>query len=78
MKISILKKIASGEFEKKGSKFFPRLRRIKDAQQFLGPAAKNVALPKSRVALRATSFAAALAQNGYFDPNVAPAQQRNS
>ena len=33
---------------------------------------------ESRVALRATSLAVAVAQNGYFDPNVAPAQQRNS
>ena len=36
-----------------------------------------VARQESRVALRATSLAAAVAQNGYFDPNVAPAQQRN-
>ena len=42
---------------------------------FFWPTAKNVAPPKSRVALRATSLAAAVAQNGYFDPNVAPAQQ---
>ena len=53
-------------------------RRKEDAQQNFWPAAKNVARPKSRVALRATSLAAAVAQNGYFDPNVAPAQQRNS
>ena len=46
----------------------------KDAQH----AAKNVARSKSRVALCATSLAVAVAQNGYFDPNVAPAQQRNS
>ena len=41
--------------------------------------AKHVARPKSRVALRATSFAVAVAQNGYLDSNsnVAPAQQRN-
>ena len=45
---------------------------------FFSLAAKNVARPKSRVALRATSLAAAVAQNGYLDPNVAPAQQRNS
>ena len=31
-----------------------------------------------RVALLATRFAAAVAQNSYFDPNVAPAQQRSS
>ena len=42
------------------------------------PAAKNVVRPKSRVALRATSLAAAVAQNDHFDPNVARAQQRNS
>ena len=42
------------------------------------PAAKNVARPKLRVALRATSLAAAIAQNGFCDPNVAPAQQRSS
>ena len=42
------------------------------------PAVKNVARLKSRVALRATSLAAAVAQNGYFNLNVAPAQQHNS
>ena len=47
-----------------------------DTQQFFWLAAKNVARPKSRVALRATSLAVAVAQNGYFEPNVAPAQQR--
>ena len=36
-----------------------------------------VARPQSRVALRATSLAAAVAHNSYSDPNVAPAQQRN-
>ena len=35
---------------------------------------ENVARPKSRVAL---SLVAAVAPNGYFDPNVSPAQQRN-
>ena len=69
------------------------LRRIryKDANLFLSPTAerkaatkkkglrrKSVERPKSRVALRATSLAVAVAQKGYFDPNVAPAQQRNS
>ena len=33
-----------------------------------------MARPKPRVALRATRLAAAVAKNGYFDPNVAPAQ----
>ena len=61
-----------------GSIFFSRLQRKKNAQHFFWPAAKYVARPKSSVALRATSLAAAVAQNGYFDPNVAPAQQRNS
>ena len=39
---------------------------------------ENVARKKSRVALRGTSLRAAIAQNGYFDPNVAPTQQCNS
>ena len=47
-------------------------------QCFFAPAAKNVARPKSRGALRPTSLAEIVAQNIYFDPNVAPAQQRNS
>ena len=55
-----------------------RLRRKKRRQRFFSPAAKNVARPKSRVALRATSLAVSVAQNGHFDPNVAPPQQRNS
>ena len=42
------------------------------------PGAQNVVRQNSRAALRATSLAAAVAQNGYFNPNVAPAQQRNS
>ena len=46
----------------------------KGAQQQKTPAAKNVARQKSRVALRATSLAAAVVQNGHLDPNVAPAQ----
>ena len=63
--------IAFGELEKKGPDFFFRLRRKKDAQSFFSRAAKNIARPKSRLA-------AAVAQNGYVDPDVAPAQQRNS
>ena len=44
------------------------------AQQIKSPTAKNVARPKSRVALRATSLAATVAQNGYdVDRNVSPA-----
>ena len=35
---------------------------------------KRVARPNPRVALRAASLAAAVAQNGYFGSNVAPAQ----
>ena len=35
------------------------------------PAAKNVARQKTRVALRATSLAVAVALSGHFDPNVA-------
>ena len=34
-------------------------------------AATNGARPKSRVALRAASLAAAVGQNGYFDSNIA-------
>ena len=34
--------------------------------------------PTSRVGLRATSLVATVAQNGYVDPNAAPAGQRNS
>ena len=37
-------------------------------QPFFSPAAKNVARPKSRAALRATSLAAAVGQHGYVDP----------
>ena len=47
----------------------------KRPQQKIYACGENVALRKSRVALRATSLSAAVAQNGYFDPNVAPAQQ---
>ena len=36
---------------------------------------KKVARPKSRLALRATRPSAAVAENGYFDQNVAPAQK---
>ena len=46
----------------------------KKTRNIFSPEAKNVARPKSR---DATSLAAAVAQNGYFDPNVAPVQQRN-
>ena len=63
---------------RKISNFVLGLRQKKRPQQFFSLAAKNVVRSKSRVALRATSLAAAVAQNGYFDPNVAPAQQRNS
>ena len=43
------------------------------------PAAKNVARPNPQLVLRTTSLAATVAQNdGYVDPNVAPAQQRSS
>ena len=58
--------------------FSCRLRRKERAQQKKGLRRKSVERPKFRVALRATSLAVAVAQNGYFDPNVAPAQQRNS
>ena len=56
--------------------FFPPLAKKGRAAE---EEAKHVARPKSRVALRATSFAVAVAQNGYLDSNsnVAPAQQRN-
>ena len=47
----------------------------KGAQQQKTPAAKNVARQKSRVALRATSLAAAVAQNGYLTKMLRP---RNS
>ena len=43
----------------------------------ISPAANKGPHSKSCVALRATSLAAAVAQNGYFDQNVAPTQQRN-
>ena len=63
------KKIAYGGLEKRCFKiFFERHPTI-----FF-----DVARHKSRVALRTTNLAAAVAQNGHFDPNVAPAQQRNS
>ena len=55
-----------GELEKKGPNFFFGYGE-KTTNKNCWPAAKNVARPKSRVA-----------QNGYFEPNVAPAQQRNS
>ena len=42
----------------------------KDAQQKEMPAAQNVARRKTRVALRATRLAAAVAQNGQFDITV--------
>lgn len=58
--------------------FFVRLRRKKGVQQLFWPAANNVARTQSRVALRATSLAAAVAQNGSFYPHVAPVQERNS
>ena len=68
--------------------FLSRLRRIrKKGPQFLfcllygeRKARKKFfrLCPKSLVALRSTSLAAAVAQNGYFDQNVAPAQQRTS
>ena len=72
------KKITSAEVEKKGSQILFSPTAKEDAQQLFSPAAKNATHPKSRVALCATSLAAAVAQNGYFDPNVAPAQQRNT
>ena len=72
-KISLFFFRLTGELEKDAPK-----RRKKSPQQTVSPAAKDVARPKSRVALRATSLAAAVAQNGYFDPNVAPARQHNS
>ena len=58
--------------------FFKRLRRTKKAAtciHFLGRRAQKVARPKTRVALRATRPSAAVAKNGDFDLNVAPAQQ---
>ena len=42
-----------------------------ETQQLFGPAAKNVARPKARVALRATRPSAVVAENGYFGENVA-------
>ena len=50
----------------------------KRPQQFFGAAAKNIARPKSRVALDATRPSAAVAEDVYFGKNIAPAQQRNS
>ena len=50
--------------------FFPPLCELeKEMLENVSPAAKNAARPQSRVALRETSFVAAVAQNGYFDPN---------
>ena len=45
-----------------------RLRRCgkNTPKNIFSPAAKNVARPRSRVALRAASLAAAAAQNGFF------------
>ena len=63
---------------KKGPNLFLRLQRKKDAQRFFGPAAKTIARTKSGFTLRANSIAVVVAQNGYYDANVAPAQQRNS
>ena len=65
-----------GVLEKRRFIFLCRVRRKKAAQHFSPPAAKNVARQKSRA--HNQSLAAAIAQNGYFDPNVAPAQQHNS
>ena len=71
------------------SPFTPPGNQKKDGQNKYSPVAKkkaatkklpppnNVASPKTRVARHATSLAAAVGQNGYFEPNVAPAQQRN-
>ena len=44
-------------------------------QLFLPLRLKINARPKSRVALRATRPSAAVAENGHFNQNVAPAQQ---
>ena len=74
----MLEILAYGELEKKILNFFLSPAAKKRPQQKKWSAAKNVARPKSRVALRAISLAAAVAQNGYFDPTVAPAQQRHS
>ena len=38
----------------------------------------NVERQKERVALRATSRVAEVAQSGYFEPNVARVQQRDN
>ena len=74
-------KTDTGELEKKEPQFV-RIRKKETAKNYVqhsfSPAAKNVARPKSHVAGRATSLAAAVAQNGYFDANAAPAQPRNS
>ena len=48
------------------------------ARNFLSPAAKNVARPKTRVELRATRVPAPVAQTRISEPNIAPAQQRKS
>ena len=69
---------AYGEFQNRCPFFFPFAYGEKKAATHFFACGENVAHPKSRVALLASSLAAAVAQNGYFDPNVAPAQQRNS
>ena len=74
---------SDGDFKKSASIIFRlssiifRLQRKTGAQHFFGLRRKKLRA-KSRVALDTTSLAAAVAQNGYFDTNVAPAQQRNS
>ena len=70
---------AKGEFERQCFKFsFAYLVwRTKRPQDFFGPAPKKAAHPHTCVALRATRPSAAVAENGYFDQNIAPAQQGN-
>ena len=58
--------------------FSLRLRRRKARNKNNRLRRKRSARQESRVALRSTSLAASVAQNGYFDPNVSPAQHRNS
>ena len=64
------------------SKSFFDLRQKKGVQHFFFfnfRRRRKTLRAKNRVfALSATSLAAAVAKNGYFDPIVAPAQQRNS
>ena len=69
-----------GDIEKKTVIFCFRLRQKKRRATKKTPTrtAKTVARQELPVALRATRFAAAVAQNSYFGPNVAPAQQRSS